>query len=61
MSVLLFIVAEIEEWNDPFLVLPLWIVFFLVYYVYLEGSKGQTVGKMITKIKVVREDGGKSV
>ena len=23
----------------------------------LEGSRGQTIGKMITKIKVVREDG----
>lgn len=38
-----------------------WGVFFFVvyigYYTYLEGSKGQTVGKMITKIKVVREDG----
>ena len=37
----------------------LWIAFLLVYYVYMEGSRGQTIGKMITKIKVVREDGGK--
>ena len=36
-----------------------WIAFFLVYYVYMEGSRGQTIGKMITKIKVVNEDGGK--
>ena len=37
------------------------IVFFLIYigyYTYLEGTRGQTVGKMITKIKVVMEDGG---
>ena len=36
-----------------------WIVFFLVYYVYMEGSRGQTIGKMLTRIKVVNEDGGK--
>lgn len=37
------------------------ILFFLIYigyYTYLEGTRGQTVGKMVTKIKVVREDGG---
>ena len=37
----------------------LWIAFFLVYYVYMEGSRGQTIGKMLTRIKVVSEDGGK--
>jgi uncharacterized RDD family membrane protein YckC len=42
--------------------LPWWLVliFFIIYigyFTYLEGSQGQTVGKMITKIKVVREDG----
>lgn len=31
---------------------------FLAYFTYLEGSRGQTIGKMVTKIKVVREDGG---
>jgi len=34
-------------------------IIFLAYFTYLEGSKGQTIGKMVTKIKVVREDGGK--
>jgi len=37
-----------------------WAVSFIItiaYFTYLEGSKGQTIGKMITKIKVVREDG----
>jgi uncharacterized RDD family membrane protein YckC len=37
------------------------ILFFIIYigyYTYLEGNRGQTVGKMVTKIKVVREDGG---
>jgi uncharacterized RDD family membrane protein YckC len=33
-------------------------IIFLAYFTYLEGSKGQTIGKMVTKIKVVREDGG---
>ncbi len=32
-------------------------IIFLAYFTYLEGSRGQTVGKMITKIKVVSEDG----
>jgi uncharacterized RDD family membrane protein YckC len=27
------------------------------YFALMEGSRGQTIGKMITKIKVVREDG----
>jgi uncharacterized RDD family membrane protein YckC len=31
--------------------------FYIAYYTYLEGKRGQTIGKMITKIKVVREDG----
>jgi uncharacterized RDD family membrane protein YckC len=31
--------------------------FYIAYYTYLEGTKGQTIGKMITKIKVVGEDG----
>jgi uncharacterized RDD family membrane protein YckC len=34
-------------------------IIFLAYFTYLEGSKGQTIGKMVTKIKVVGEDGGK--
>lgn len=41
---------------------PWWIglLYFIIiigYFTYLEGSRGQTIGKMITKIKVVREDG----
>jgi len=31
--------------------------FYIAYYTYLEGTRAQTIGKMITKIKVVREDG----
>ena len=31
---------------------------FVAYYVYFEGSKGQTIGKMVCGIKVVREDTG---
>ncbi len=39
-----------------------WILSFLImlaYFTYLEGTRGQSIGKMITQIKVVREDGGK--
>jgi len=32
-------------------------IIYIGYYTYLEGSRGQTIGKMITGIKVVREDG----
>jgi uncharacterized RDD family membrane protein YckC len=35
----------------------LYFVIYIGYFAYLEGSKGQTIGKMVTKIKVVREDG----
>lgn len=43
--------------------IPWWwgLFYFIVYigyYTYLEGSRGQTIGKMVTKIRVVREDGG---
>jgi len=36
----------------------LFFLIYLGYYTYFEGTRGQTVGKMVTKIKVVREDGG---
>jgi uncharacterized RDD family membrane protein YckC len=39
-----------------------WILSFMImlaYFTYLEGTRGQSIGKMVTKIKVVREDGGK--
>jgi uncharacterized RDD family membrane protein YckC len=48
--------------RDPFFIPWWWILAFAIYiayYTYLEGTRGQTVGKMITRIKVVREDGGK--
>lgn len=33
------------------------IAFFLLYYTLLEGSKGKTLGKLVSKTKVVTEDG----
>jgi uncharacterized RDD family membrane protein YckC len=49
--------------RDPGMV-PWWwwilsFVIYIAYFTYLEGTRGQTVGKMITRIKVVREDGGR--
>jgi uncharacterized RDD family membrane protein YckC len=35
----------------------LYFVIYIGYFALLEGSRGQTIGKMITKIKVVGEDG----
>jgi uncharacterized RDD family membrane protein YckC len=32
-------------------------IIYIAYFTYLEGSQGQTIGKMVTKIRVVREDG----
>ena len=34
-------------------------IIYIAYYTLLEGSTGQTIGKMVTKIKVVKEDGSK--
>ncbi len=34
-----------------------WIVLFFLYFFLMEGYMGQTVGKMVTGIKVVKEDG----
>lgn len=33
-------------------------VLFFAYYVYFEGRKGQTIGKMVCGIKVIRQDTG---
>lgn len=49
--------------RDPEMI-PWWwwilsFVIYIAYYTYLEGTRGQTIGKMITRIKVVREDGGR--
>jgi len=41
----------------PWWVGLLYFIIYIGYFVLLEGSRGQTVGKMITKIKVVGEDG----
>jgi uncharacterized RDD family membrane protein YckC len=37
-----------------------WVLLFALnigYYTYMEGTRGQTIGKKMIKIKVVREDG----
>ncbi len=37
-----------------------WVFLFalnIAYYTYMEGTRGQTIGKKMIKIKVVREDG----
>jgi uncharacterized RDD family membrane protein YckC len=33
-------------------------IIYIAYFTYLEGTRGQTIGKMAMKIKVIREDGG---
>ncbi|MFB3766231.1 MAG: RDD family protein [Methanotrichaceae archaeon] len=34
-------------------------IIYIAYYTYLEGTRGQTIGKMAMKIKVVKEDGSR--
>jgi uncharacterized RDD family membrane protein YckC len=41
----------------PWWVGLLYFIIYIGYFVLLEGSRGQTIGKIITKIKVVGEDG----
>ena len=48
------------NWNGSMPALPsvLYGVIVILYYIPLEGYLGQTVGKMVLGIKVVREDNG---
>src|SRR5215218_1495816 len=48
------------NWNGSMPALPsvLYGVIVVLYYILLEGYLGQTVGKMVLGIKVVREDNG---
>ena len=48
---------NMEREMVPWWVGLLYFVIYIGYYTYLEGTRGQTIGKMITKIKVIREDG----
>ncbi len=34
-------------------------IIYIAYFTYLEGTRGQTIGKMAMKIRVVREDGSR--
>ena len=40
-----------------FLILGVMALLWLVYFTYFEGTSGQTIGKKLTHIKVVKEDG----
>lgn len=44
--------AELSGWGI------ITFVIYIAYFTYLEGTKGQTIGKMAMRIKVVNEDGG---
>lgn len=56
-----------QSFSDPMAAMSLWattgilsligIVITFGYFVYFEGTAGQTIGKKIVNIKVVREDG----
>jgi uncharacterized RDD family membrane protein YckC len=50
----------IADWNGSMPVLPslLYGVIVVLYYMFLEDFLGQTVGKMLLGIEVVREDNG---
>jgi uncharacterized RDD family membrane protein YckC len=49
--------ASIESVAVTILTYVFAIAFFLLYYTLLEGSKGKTLGKLVSKTKVVTEDG----
>lgn len=40
-----------------FLIVGVMALLWLVYFTYFEGTSGQTIGKKLTHIKVVKEDG----
>jgi len=40
------------------IVVIMWLLW-LVYFTYFEGTSGQTIGKKVSKIKVVKEDGSR--
>jgi uncharacterized RDD family membrane protein YckC len=50
-------VDMMETGSDPWAWGLFSFIIFIGYFTYLEGSRGQTIGKMITRIKVVQEDG----
>ena len=49
--------ASIESVAVTILTYVFAIAFYLLYYTLLEGSKGKTLGKLVSKTKVVTEDG----
>jgi uncharacterized RDD family membrane protein YckC len=50
-------VASTESVSITILTYVFAIAFYLLYYTLLEGSKGKTLGKLVSKTKVVTEDG----
>ncbi len=59
---IIFGISTAGFYMRPSMMLSWWgllsFIIFIAYYTYLEGTRGQTIGKMAMKIKVVREDGG---
>ncbi len=60
---MIFGVSATGSYMMPNVMLSWWgllsFIIFLIYYTYLEGTRGQTIGKMAMKIKVVKEDGSR--
>ena len=50
-------IAAMKHGMIPWTWAALSFAFYIAYYTYLEGTRGQTIGKMMIKIKVVKEDG----
>ena len=49
--------AAAQMWGASMIAIVLGVLINLGYFVYFEGTTGQTIGKKIVNIKVVREDG----
>jgi len=52
-----YLFLKVIHFHDAFKLFDLALIF--TYFYGLESSLGQTVGKMLTKTKVISEDGGK--
>lgn len=52
----IYLIVPMDSELVQFLV---WIILWTAYYVWMNGTYGATIGKMLLKLKIVKEDGSK--